>query len=177
MVNCPGYFLTWHTYGTWLHGDEAGSVDASSNRFGASRLAADPQRFQREHAMLRNPPVVLSPDARATADEVMRQHCAIRKWDLRALNVRSNHVHVVVANPTIDPEPIVKQLKEWATRRLRERKFAGPCQLVWADHASTIYLYEDGSLDAKIRYVNEMQDDPPEGHGRQDWKAKYLREP
>jgi hypothetical protein len=22
-----GYFLTFHTYGTWLHGDERGSID------------------------------------------------------------------------------------------------------------------------------------------------------
>jgi hypothetical protein len=44
---------------------------------------------------------------------------------------------------------IVKQLKDWATRERRSVHVAGPRQLVWADHASTMYLYEEGSLDAK----------------------------
>lgn len=173
MVIAPGYFLTWHTYGTWLHGDEAGSVDAEHNRFGTERLGADAARFARERQLLKDEPLVLPPVARILVEGIMREHCRIRRWDLRALKVRSNHVHVVLADPPVKPEPIVKQLKEWGTRKLREHRIIGMSQQAWADHASTIYLFEPGSLEEKTRYVLEMQDDPPPGHGREGWKEKY----
>lgn len=178
MPIAPGYFLTWHTYGTWLHGDDAGSVDADHNGYGSPRLAPDRPRLERELAQLKNSPVILSRMSRLLVDTIMRDHCRIRHWDLRALAVRSNHVHVVIANPEVDPERIVKQLKEWGTRKLRSHRIVGQTEHVWADHASTIYLFEHGSLEAKTKYVLEMQDNPPEGHARADWETKYgLREP
>ncbi len=174
MPLAPGYFLTWHTYGTWIHGDGAGSVDDSNNEFGAPRLAPDPARFVRAVRRQSSPPFVLSPIARQLVSKVMREHCRIRDWSLRALNVRSNHVHVVLAEPEVPPETIVKQLKEWGTRKLRSHRLAGPSQRVWADHASTIYLFEPGALAKQTHYVNEMQDDPPPGHGRPDWQRTYF---
>jgi REP element-mobilizing transposase RayT len=171
-----GYFLTWHTYGTWLHGDDAGSVDRQHNVFDTPRLGQDPERFARERQLMRHPPYILSRIARQLVDAVMREHCRRRQWDLRALAVRSNHVHVIIAGPSIEPEPIVKQLKEWATRKLRSHGLAGPRQHVWAAHASTIYLYEPGLLDAKVHYVRNMQDGSESG--RPDWDVKLgLGEP
>lgn len=177
MIFPPGYFLTWHTYGTWLHGDGAGSVDKDHNQFGAPRLTADRPRLDRALASLRHPPVVLGHTARLLVDAVIREHCARRSWTLAALAVRSNHVHVVVAGVAREPELIVKQLKEWGTRKLRSHSIVGPNSLAWADHASTIYLYESGSLARATRYVLTMQDEPPEGHGRPEWQSEYTREP
>src|SRR5262249_22110119 len=157
------------TYGTWLHGDDAGSVDANHNRFGMPRIQPDESRFNQARRAMTEPPMLLSPITRILVDAVMREHCRLREWDLRALAVRSNHVHAVIASPTIAPEPIVKQLKEWATRNLRSHRLAAPHQHVWAEHASTIYLYEPGSLDDKIRYVLTMQDDVDESRTRKDW--------
>jgi REP element-mobilizing transposase RayT len=165
-VIAPGYFLTWHTYGTWLHGDSAGSVDNDHNRFGTPRLPASPMLFSASAHALKHPPLILSPIARTLVDNIMREHCRIRAWNLLALRVRSNHVHAVIGEPTVDPEPIVKQLKEWGTRKLRQHRIIGPRQHAWADHASTIYLYEPGSVEEKVHYVLHMQDDPPAGHGR-----------
>lgn len=172
MPIAPGYFLTWHTYGTWLHGDDAGSVDRDHNRFGTPRLGPDAMRFAKGRRALKDEPLVLSPIARMLADKVMRDHCILRGWALAALSVRSNHVHAVIESPTIAPEPIVKQLKEWATRKLRSHRIVGVCQPVWAEHGSTIYLFEPGSLEEKINYVKNMQDEPPPGHGRPDWDVK-----
>lgn len=56
----PGYFLTWHTYGTWLHGDAAGSVDAQHNTYATPRLPADRDRFSIARAKMSHPPFVLS---------------------------------------------------------------------------------------------------------------------
>jgi hypothetical protein len=80
MIIAPGYFLTWHTYGTWLHGDDAGSVDETHNQFGTPRVGPDPERLTRELQVLRNPPVVLDTAAPAVVDDVMRRHCALRRW-------------------------------------------------------------------------------------------------
>jgi REP element-mobilizing transposase RayT len=171
-IIAPGYLLTWHTYGTWLHGDEAGSVDRLHNLFGTPRHEPDSDRFKLARTAMVAEPIVLSRTSRLLVDAVMRDHCRLREADLRALSVRSNHVHVVVSSPTIPPEPIVKQLKEWGTRKLRSHRIIGPQQKAWAAHASTIYLFEPGSLEKAIHYVLTMQDDPPEGHGRADWDTK-----
>ncbi|MBX3388092.1 MAG: hypothetical protein KF691_01410 [Phycisphaeraceae bacterium] len=34
-----GYLLTWHTYGTWLHGDDRGSVNKIQNVPGTPYVA------------------------------------------------------------------------------------------------------------------------------------------
>ncbi len=174
-IIAPGYFLTWHTYGTWLHGDPAGSVDLLHNKYGTPRLGPDPERMRAAMSLMNDPPLTLTRTDRILVDNIMRKHCRIRKWDLRALNVRSNHVHVVIASPTIDPETIVKQLKEWGTRVLRDHRIIGMQRRAWADHGSTEYLFEEGALEARIHYVLNMQDNPPPGHGRKDWPGK--REP
>jgi REP element-mobilizing transposase RayT len=119
-----------------------------------------------------HPPLVLSQVARVLVDKVMREHCRIRSWDLRALAVRSNHVHVVIAAPAIEPEPIVKQLKEWGTRTLQSHRIIGMRQLAWADHGSTIYLYEAGSLEKAIAYVLEAQNAPRDEYLRPDWRER-----
>src|SRR5690606_18526666 len=106
------------------------------------------------------------------------EHCQRRDWRLLALSVRSNHVHVVIGDPEPPPEMIVQQLKMWATRRLRPHHIVGPKQRVWAEHASTLYLFEPGSVGEKIRYVLTLQDNPPPGHGRDGWEEKLgLRKP
>lgn len=178
MVVAPGYLLTWHTYGTWLHGDDAGSVDLAHNTYGAPRLDPDRARFERALRAMKHPPMILSRTARVLVDAVMREHCRRRAWELLALSVRSNHVHVVIGSPTVPPEMIVQQLKDWGTRKLRSMGIAGRRQPVWADHGSTIYLFEPGAVEAKVRYVIEMQDDVAPERARPDWDVKLgLREP
>ena len=41
------YFLTWTTYGTRLHGDQRGSIDAAHNTPGTDILLPDPSREAR----------------------------------------------------------------------------------------------------------------------------------
>lgn len=37
-ASVPSYFITFHTYGTRLHGDEKGSVDHEHNNVGTPEL-------------------------------------------------------------------------------------------------------------------------------------------
>ncbi len=154
----PGYLLTWTTYGTWLHGENPSSVVRSENQWGSPLVSPDPERARAERSRMSTVPLVLSPSMRSVASRAINDHCAFRGWELAALNVRTNHVHAVLVQPILPPEPIVKQLKEWATRRLRDARLVPATGRVWTAHASTRYLYETGSVGAAIEYVLHGQD-------------------
>jgi hypothetical protein len=157
MVNPPlGYFITFRTYASWLHGDERGSVDRTHNRFGTPMLSPYRGREafdQRERAAA---PFELGGVQIGIVDGAIRAVVVHRGWTLHALNVRTNHAHVVVtASQT--PERVMNTLKSWATRRLRESGLVDESQPVWSRHGSTIYLFRPEKMAEKIRYVNECQ--------------------
>ncbi|MCH7988051.1 MAG: transposase [Planctomycetes bacterium] len=109
------YLITWTTYGTWLPGDERGWVE--SGKMGIR----GPDASRKQHAVerMKSEPVSLCPDERQLVEETIRKHCEIRKWALHALNVRTNHVHLVITAPVI-PEKVMSQFKAWCSRRLNE---------------------------------------------------------
>lgn len=152
------YFLTWHTYGTWLHGRAEGSVDKRHNAPNTDRLPPDSLREFRNSKRLKNEPYVLAAEARVVVDRVIREHCELKAWRLHALAVRSNHVHVVVSAPGVRAEQVVRQLKQWGTRRLREQGHASADQRVWVALASTRLLFKDAELEHAARYTVEGQD-------------------
>jgi REP element-mobilizing transposase RayT len=77
-------------------------------------------------AGLATPPVKLNEEARRVVTEAIEAECAHRGWKLLAVNVRTNHVHVVVVWPGDSPEHMMQLLKSWATRRLRAEGVFGP---------------------------------------------------
>jgi hypothetical protein len=52
------YLITFRTYGTWLHGDERGSVDRQHNVYGTPRLDPDAMRKNAEEQELIQRPVI-----------------------------------------------------------------------------------------------------------------------
>jgi REP element-mobilizing transposase RayT len=78
--------------------------------------------------------------------------CDIRGWTLAALNVRTNHLHAVVAANTA-PERIMLDFKSYATRRLRRDGLSRPGSPVWARGGSTKYLWQHAHVAAAIRYA------------------------
>lgn len=152
------YFLTWTCYGTWLHGDERGSVDADHNQFGSSFVAKDMERWWEELRSLDGQPDVLSPAEREIVDATIRAHCEFRRWGLHAVNVRTNHVHLVVT-ADLEPKPVMEQFKAWCTRRLREAGLAGPQQSVWTEGGSKRYVWTREQLARVVEYVTQGQGD------------------
>jgi hypothetical protein len=67
------YFITFRAYGTWLHGDERGSVDRFHNTFGLPRLPPNPLRRNYERRMLKRPPTYLSKNRRAAIERGIRE--------------------------------------------------------------------------------------------------------
>lgn len=153
----PGFLLTWSTYGTWLHGDERGSVDRATNRYGTALLEPDAPLRAAMRRVMAHEPVVLSAEMRGVVDRAVRDHAALRGWRLAALNVRTNHVHAVVLGVDADPSQLVREFKTWGTRRLREAGLVDADRRVWTAHGSTRYLYETGSVEGAVRYVAEGQ--------------------
>jgi REP element-mobilizing transposase RayT len=153
------YFVTFRTYGTWLHGDERGSVNRLSNCYGAPMLPPDPRRHARNEHLLELEPVGLDAGRRQATSDAIRETCEIRGWWLYALNARTNHVHVVVTAPCAS-ERVLNAFKANATRIMRERGLWGYERSPWSRGGSTRYLWNETSLDRAISYVLYGQGDP-----------------
>ena len=56
---------------------------------------------------------------RNIVERTIREVILYRGWSLHGLNVRTNHVHLVVTADRA-PEIVMEQLKAWCSRRLSE---------------------------------------------------------
>src|SRR5438309_6127875 len=54
-----GFLITFRCYGTWLHGDERGSVDRHHRTYGTPGLQPSALRRQHDRDLLKQPPVKL----------------------------------------------------------------------------------------------------------------------
>ena len=151
------YFITFRTYGTWLPGDGRGTMDRNHNKRGEPPLSRDDFRRESARRKLAGVPVTLSPIARICVDASVRETCLSRGWQLHALNVRTNHVHLTVS-AEVTPERVMEAAKAWATRRLREAGLATPDAPVWSRHGSTKRLWREAELEAATEYVMNGQD-------------------
>jgi REP element-mobilizing transposase RayT len=150
MRDLLAYHLTWTTYGSWLPGDRRGWVD--SKEPGIQRPNEHRERFASER--VKSPTIRFDEDQREIVDGAIRSHCDIRRWTLHALNVRTNHVHLVVS-AAIDPDNAILQFKAWCSRRLNERHHVS--QRWWTRGGSTKYIFDQRYLEAAIRYVLDAQ--------------------
>jgi REP element-mobilizing transposase RayT len=148
------FLITFHTYGTWLQGDERGWHDRAPRRGclpGSNALRAwqaASHSAPRQH---------LDTAHRAASVAAIREVCDHRGWPLYAVHAREDHVHVVVALAGQTPERAMAQFKAWATRRMREAEQVASDARVWSRHGSTRWLWDARSVAFAIRYVVEGQ--------------------
>jgi len=157
-----GYFITYHTFGTWLHGDERGSVDRTHNDPGTPFLPPDEERLHAEARRSSSPAVILTREQRSVIDAAIREVCAFRGWQLHAIHVRTNHLHAAVTCAEA-PERVMNQWKSWSTRRLREQGLCDEGMKLWARHGSTQYLWYEAALLAAMNYTIFKQSASEEG--------------
>lgn len=153
-----GYLITFRSYGTWLHG-ERGSVDRFHNLYGTPKLPPFDKQKQYNLRLLKQPPVKLDSRKRAAILAALKETCAIRKWELWASNIRSNHVHAVIS-ATCKPERILNALKANATRKMRESGCWPSDRTPWVRRGSKRYLWTERDLDNAIAYVLYDQGEP-----------------
>jgi len=75
----PGYLITFRAYGTWLHGDERGSVDQHHRRYDTPILPPSARRKQIEKSLLKQPSVELSRRQIAIINSSIRETCAFAR--------------------------------------------------------------------------------------------------
>ena len=152
------YLISFRSYGTWLHGDQRGAIDRLHNRYGEPYLPPNKTWQEYNRRQLRTHPLILGTTERGSIENAIRETCQIRKWNLRACNVRTNHVHAVVtANRRADL--VLNALKANATRQLRQDKLWLHPFSPWADKGSKILLWTEHSVASAIDYVLNGQGD------------------
>ncbi len=156
------YLITFRCYGTWLHGDMRGSVDRSHNIYGTARLQHEPVRKDYVRTIIKHEAVALDANRRAAVENAVRETCLLRNWHLHAINVRTNHVHTVVAAGSKKPEIVLNAFKANATRQMREGGLWNHEHSPWAEKGSKRRLWNERSVFNAIDYVlNGQGDDLP----------------
>lgn len=153
MFNSPkAYFLTWTTYGVRLHGDERGSVDENHNVYGTPFVTPNFRYENLRRNQLAEEPLLLDAAMRGAVEHSLQQHAEYREWFLHSWNVRTNHVHVVVA-AVIEPGKMMGQFKAYASRALREAGIIGDRKRVWTPRGSKKWLFTDEHVRDCCNYV------------------------
>ena len=119
------FSLTWTTYGAWLHGDPRGSMDRHSTGLPSEAVETNRARARYERSLMTGKPVVLDARSRPIVDTAIRALCERRSWHLSALNVRTNHVHALVA-VSFDPALVMQQCKAAGALALVEAGVLAP---------------------------------------------------
>lgn len=150
------FLITWRTYGTWLPGDERGWVDERRNGRGEPKHRADQRLENAAKGQMKAARVILTDAQRQAVDDAVRAACTEKGWVLHAVNVRTNHVHVVV-NTNSPPERTQVALKAAATKMLTERGLAPPGGVVWSRGGSQRGLTNERALSVAVDYVRNRQ--------------------
>jgi len=158
--NSPvGYLITFRCYGTWLHGDERGSVDRHHRSYGSPDVQPSALRRKHDRDLLKQPPVKLNSRQRPIVESAIRETCTIRHWQLWTVSVRTNHVHVVVSAKK-KPEAVLSALKANATRAMKEAGLWMSELSPWEFRGSKKYLWSEKQLADAIAYVECDQGEP-----------------
>ena len=153
------YLITIRTFGTWLHGDSRGSVDRhGKNFYGTPRIEPNDELARLMKEEMSGPPFILSEAQRLAVHLEIQDVCIRRSYTLRALNVRTNHLHAVVS-AQIKPERIIVAFKSNATRALREQGLVDISVQVWSRGKSRRYLWKPRSVALAIDYTLNQQGD------------------
>src|SRR5262245_7085586 len=108
------YLITIRTYGTWLHGDERGSMDRREyNAFGGAKIEPSERRIKRDANLMNALSFELDANARSCVKKAIIEVCRFRGGTLHSINIRTNHTHVV-ASAFNKPEHIMNSFKSYA---------------------------------------------------------------
>ena len=153
------YFITFSTYGTWLHGTAKaeGSVDRHHNTFGEPLIGNNPALTKYELCRMKAPPFSLDATQREITRDSIIAICQEKIWRLLALHVRTNHVHLVVSADR-EPGRLMSDIKARASRDLNG--FNLKTSIRWTRHGSTRHLFDEASVSAAIAYTLYEQGPP-----------------
>jgi REP element-mobilizing transposase RayT len=153
------YLITIRTYGTWFHGDERSSVDRHGQNIHNTPRVKSTKKLNRimERNLVQGP-FLLDAHCRGAVEAAIKEVCDHRLYQLFAVNVRTNHAHVVAAGQ-VRPERIATEFKSYSTRRMRDHGMVAPNRRVWSRGESTRYLWKERHVELAVNYVLYGQGD------------------
>ena len=156
-------FITWTTYGSWLPGDSRGW-----KHWKKGEQQPQPRLEDWCKGRMKEKAVVLDELQRHDIEEVAHKHATIRGWEIHAVSVRSNHVHVAV---TVVPKTgnedhraadgikrVRDELKANATRVLRRGENPVTNEKVWTKGGDIEFIDTNDDLEQVVIYITEAQD-------------------
>jgi REP element-mobilizing transposase RayT len=157
------WLLTWRTYGTWLPGDERGFVDPVLDEQGHRVIhnipgtpldAANPHLHDYSRAIMKGPAVYLNRDQAAVLLEQFQETARYRNWQLLAVAILPNHVHLIVGvNEDPDPSTLLRDFKSYGSRRLNQRWPVPTSKTWWAESGSRRILKTEEHRIQAVQYV------------------------
>jgi REP element-mobilizing transposase RayT len=79
-----------------------------------------------------------------------------RRWNILALHVRTNHVHLVVTADR-EPEFVMRSCKANASKCLNKAGFEDTERKRWTTHGSTRYLWDEIAVAGAVDYTLNQQ--------------------
>jgi REP element-mobilizing transposase RayT len=152
-------FITFRARGTWLHGDERGSVDRFNNEYNTPTIPPNRSWKKYNSEKLKGEPFIMSGSARNLVRKAIIETCELRNWPLLEINVRTNHVHAVVASGVVGASKVLHALKANSTRNLRNNREWPYSYSPWSDKGSNRLLWNEKSVAMACDYVKFGQGD------------------
>jgi len=149
------WFITWTTYGTWLHGDPRGSF------LDSTYVPPDLALEETNRAQLTDDAVYLTDHQRAIVDASLVDACLAQGWEPHARNVRTNHVHLLVSAGRAGTF-VRSRLKALASKALSDDAglpAAGDDgrKRWWTEKGNIIPVEDEKSLEGLTVYVRDLQ--------------------
>ncbi len=170
------WLFTNTTYGTWLPGNERGSVTSVRDRrpddaiCGTRREHDQPGDPWEEHlpgiqqsalSLLKCPPIFLTLSHAEILLAQFQETACYRERTIRAISIMPNHWHMVVAVPgDPDPDRVQSDFKAYGTRALNRAFGRQPSGTWWTMRGSKRKLANGVALASAINYTLYKQPHP-----------------
>ena len=143
------YFITFTYYGQRLQGDRRGSVNGKGRRIAPNAiLEAENRARQKEDT------VALAPRERAFALDQILTICKECRYWIDAVNVRSNHTHLVVCSLDGDALNVVaSNIKGKLGAELRKSPHFCAQDKIWTRSFNGVELTSIGNWRSRVHYT------------------------
>jgi REP element-mobilizing transposase RayT len=161
------WLLTSTTYGTWLPGDARGFVSrvrvgdgprVEHDIPGTPYDAALPGLQNSARRQLKGPPIYLTAEQAVVLLAQFQETAAYRQWQLVAVAVMANHIHLVVGVPGDPaPEELLQDFKSYGSRALNRRWGKPVSETWWTESGSKRKLPDEAAVRGAIEYVRNQE--------------------